>query len=106
VRPGKADLKVRSRLKAQFARDSKGNLHMVTSRKPHGSPEWNPLIEVGDQIRTVTGRIQEVECSAGKLTGFVIGDGSGAVRVSMPDPSHVLIEGGKAEFYCGAEDGR
>jgi hypothetical protein len=26
--------------------------------------------------------------------------------VSLPDPSHVLIEGGKPEFYCGAEDGR
>jgi hypothetical protein len=24
----------------------------------------------------------------------------------MPDPSHVLIEGGDPEFYCGAEDGR
>jgi hypothetical protein len=28
------------------------------------------------------------------------------LRVSLPDPSHVLIEGGNPEFYCGAEDGR
>ncbi len=93
-------------LTVQFARDSQGNLHMVTSRKPHGSTDWNPFIEVGDQIRTVTGRIRKVDCTAGKLTGFEIGDRSGTVRVSVPDPSHVLIESGKPEFTCGAEDGR
>jgi hypothetical protein len=90
----------------QFARDSKGNLQMVTSRKPHGTTGWNPFIEVGDQIRTVTGSIRSVECTAGAITGFEIGRTSATVRVSLPDPSHVLIEGGKPEFYCGAEDGR
>ena len=79
---------------------------MVTTRKPHGSTGWNPFIELGDQIRTVTGRIRMVECTAGAITGFEIGDILGTVRVSLPDPSHVLIEGGKPEFYCGAEDGR
>jgi hypothetical protein len=90
----------------QFARDSQGNLHMVTSRKPHGATSWNPFIELGDQIRTVTGRIRRVECRAGAITAFEVGDSSGVVRVSLPDPSHILIEGGKPEFYCGAEDGR
>ncbi|MFL6350224.1 MAG: hypothetical protein ACJ74Z_00010 [Bryobacteraceae bacterium] len=90
----------------QFARDSHGNLHVVTTRKPHGAAGWNPFIELGDQIRTATGRIRKVECRAGAITGFEIADTSGAVRVSLPDPSHVLIEGGKPEFYCGADDGR
>jgi len=90
----------------QFARDSRGNLQMVTTRKPHGATGWNPFIELGDQIRTVTGRIRTVECTAGAITGFEIDDTSAKVRVSLPDPSHVLIEGGKPEFYCGAEDGR
>jgi hypothetical protein len=90
----------------QFARDSQGNLQMVTSRKPHGVTGWNPFIEFGDQIRTVTGQIRKVECHAGAITAFEISDTSGIVRVSLPDPSHVLIEGGKPEFYCGAEDGR
>ncbi|HEX7359961.1 MAG TPA: hypothetical protein VF283_05690 [Bryobacteraceae bacterium] len=93
-------------LTVQFARDNQGNVHMVTSRKPHGSTDWNPFIEIGDRIRTVTGRISKVDCTAGKLTGFEIGDRSGTVQVSVPDPSHVLIEGGKPEFTCGAEDGR
>src|SRR3954447_5525720 len=66
----------------------------------------NPFIELGDQIRTVTGRIRQVECTAGAITGFEVGDTTATVRVSLPDPSHVLIEGGQPEFYCGAEDGR
>ncbi|MBV9612201.1 MAG: hypothetical protein JO091_07000, partial [Acidobacteriaceae bacterium] len=90
----------------QFARDRQGNLQMVTSRKPHGATGWNPFIELGDQIQTVAGRIRRVECTAGAVTGFEIGNPRGTVRVSLPDPSHVLIEGGKPEFYCGTEDGR
>jgi hypothetical protein len=90
----------------QFARDRQGNLQMVTSRKPHGATGWNPFIEFGDQIRTVTGNIRNVECTAGAITGFEIGDTSATVRLLLPDPSHVLIEGGKPEFYCGAEDRR
>jgi tetratricopeptide (TPR) repeat protein len=90
----------------QFVRDSQGNPQMVTTRKPHGATDWNAFIELGDQIRTVTGQIRKVECTAGAITGFEIGDTSATVRVSLPDPSRVLIEGGKPEFYCGAEDGR
>ncbi len=90
----------------QFVRDRQGNPQMVTTRKPHGATGWNAFIELGDQIRTVTGRIRNVECSAGAISGFEIGDRTATVRVSLPDPSRVLIEGGKPEFYCGAEDGR
>ncbi len=100
------ELDTRTDVTVQFARDSQGTLQMVTSRKPHGATGWNPFIEVGDQIRTVTGRIRKVECNAGAIKGFEIGDISPGVRVLLPDPSHVLMEGGKPEFYCEAEDGR
>lgn len=104
---GLLELDTETDMTVQFARDRQGNLQMVTSRKPHGATGWNPFIEFGDEIRTVTGRIRKVECTAGAITGFEIGDDTSAtVRVSLPDPSHVLIEGGKPEFYCGAEDGR
>lgn len=90
----------------QAVRDSQGNLHMVTTRKPHGAKGWNAFVEVGDQIRTVTGRIHRVECSAGAVKAFEIGDSAKSIRVSLPDPSRVLIDGGKPEFYCEEEDGR
>lgn len=91
----------------QFVRDNQGNLRMITARKPHGATGWNPFIEVGDEIRTAAGRIRRVECTSGAVTGFEIsGDATATLRVSLPDPSHVLIDGGKPEFYCGAEDGR
>jgi hypothetical protein len=99
------ELDTETDMTVQFARDSGGNLRMVTSRKPHGATDWNPFIEFGDEIRTVTGRIRKVECTLGAITGFEIG-GTTTLHVSLPDPSHVLIEGGKPELYCGAEDGR
>jgi tetratricopeptide (TPR) repeat protein len=100
------ELDTETDITVQFARDRRGNLQMFTARKPHGATGWNPFIEPGDQIRTVTGRIRTVECIAGAITGFEISNTLATVRVSLPDPSHVLIEGDKPEFYCGAEDGR
>lgn len=93
-------------LTVQVARDGNGDLQMITTRKPHGDSDWNPFIEPDDRIRSVAGRIQQVECVDGKISGFRITDGSAAFEVSVPDPSRVLIAGGKAEFVCGAEDGR
>ncbi len=93
-------------LTVQFARDANGNAQVVTARKPHGSNDWNPFIEPSDRIRSLTGRIRAVECVAGQITGFRIEGTSAAVRVALPDPSHVLISGGTAEFVCGSEDGR
>jgi hypothetical protein len=65
----------------------KGICRSSRPRKPHGATGWNPFIELGDQIRTVTGQIPKVECTAGAITGFEIGDTSAAVQVSLPDPS-------------------
>ena len=83
------ELDTQTDMTVQFVRDSQGNPHMVTSRKPHGATGWNPFIELGDQIRTVTGRIRKVECTSGAVTGFEVGDTTATVRVSLPDPSHV-----------------
>ncbi len=93
-------------LTVQFSRDGNGNLQLITARKPHGSGDWNPFIEPGDHIQYVEGQIRKVECSAGKITGFRVESASGAIEVSLPDPTHVLIRGGTPEFVCGAEDGR
>ncbi len=52
------------------------------------------------------GEFRKVECSGGKISGFQIASASDSVEVALPDPSHVLIQGGDPEFVCGAEDGR
>jgi tetratricopeptide (TPR) repeat protein len=93
-------------LTVQFARDAQGHLQVVTARKPHGSDDWNPFIEPGDDIRRVEGRIRKVECKSGKISGFRIETASGTVQVILLDPTHVLIQGGSPEFVCGAQDGR
>jgi tetratricopeptide (TPR) repeat protein len=93
-------------LTVRFSRDPKGNLQMVTARKPHGSDDWNPFVEPSDRIINLLGRIRRVECVAGKITAFRVESASGAVQVALPDPSHVLIRGGTPEFVCDAEDGR
>ncbi|MBV8570680.1 MAG: hypothetical protein JO319_08705 [Acidobacteriaceae bacterium] len=93
-------------LTVQLSRDSKGNFRMVTARKTHGSDDWNPFIEPTDKIRSFTGRIETVECSSGKITGFRIASTSASIEVALPDPAHVLIAGGSPEFVCGGADGR
>lgn len=100
------ELDTQTDMTVQFARDRDGRLQMVTSRKPHGATRWNPFIELGDSIQTASGPIHKVECKGGAVTGFEIDSAVGLVRVALTDPTHVLIEGGKAEFYCGASDGR
>jgi tetratricopeptide (TPR) repeat protein len=93
-------------LTVQLSRDAKGNLQMVTARKPHGSNDWNPFVEPSDNVVSLEGQIRRVECSAGTVTGFRVENRSTAVKVLLPDPTHVLIRGGTPEFVCGAEDGR
>jgi tetratricopeptide (TPR) repeat protein len=93
-------------LTVQMSRDANGNLQMVTARKPHGSNDWNPFIELGDQMRHLDGQIRKVECQSGRITGFRVEGASAAVQVLLPDPSHVLIQGGTPEFVCDAYDGR
>lgn len=93
-------------LTVQLSRDANGNLQMITTRKPHGSTDWNPFVEPGDRIHHLEGQIQKVECVAGKITGFRVGNNGEAVEVTLADPSRVLISGGSAQFVCGAEDGR
>jgi tetratricopeptide (TPR) repeat protein len=93
-------------LTVQVTHDVNGNLQMITTRKPHGTDDWNPFIEPGDDIRGIEGRIGKVECVSGKITGFTVVNASRAVEVRVDDPARVLITGGTAEFVCGTEDGR
>jgi tetratricopeptide (TPR) repeat protein len=96
----------RTDLTVQFARDRDGKLQLVTTRVPHGTTEFNPFIEAGDQIRTAAAKLREVQCSGGKLTGFLVDSGAGTLTLLVPDPMHVLMRNGPSEFYCGPQDAR
>jgi tetratricopeptide (TPR) repeat protein len=88
-------------LTVQFATDAEGHSHMVTTRVPHGTTEWNPFIEPSDEIRHVTGKLGEVSCVAGTLSGFVLRTSDGQLLVEVPDPMHVLMRNSPEEFFCG-----
>jgi tetratricopeptide (TPR) repeat protein len=93
-------------LTVQFARDRDGKLQLVTTRVPHGTTEFNPFVEAGDQIRTAAAKLREVQCSGGKLTGFLVDSAAGTLTLLVPDPMHVLMRNGPSEFYCGPQDAR
>jgi hypothetical protein len=88
-------------LKAQFFRDSQGRLQVTTTRVEHGATGWNPFVEPTDQMRRKNGQLSDVLCTAGKLTGFRVLTTGGSLILDVPDPSHVLIENGPNEYYCG-----
>jgi tetratricopeptide (TPR) repeat protein len=88
-------------LTVQLETDSQGQTHMVTTRVPHGTKDWNPFIQPSDRIVRATGELSEVLCAAGVLTGFKLKTASGPVTVAVPDPTHVLMKNSPSEFYCG-----
>ena len=74
---------------------------MVTTRVQHGVTDWNPFIEPSDRMQHENGKLAEVLCAAGKLTGFVLHTADGQVILEVPDPLHVLMRNSPNEFYCG-----
>lgn len=90
-------------LTVQFAEDANGQERLITTRIPHGASGFNPFIDPKDHVRRVEGTLREVQCGGGQLTGFVIGTPDGLLTVAVPDPLHVLVRNGPAEFTCGPQ---
>ena len=93
----KTDLAVR------FARDADGKMQLVTTRVPHGTTDFNPFVEPGDRLQVITGTLREVQCSGGRLTGFLVESQGGLLTLAVPDPLHVLVRKGPSEFHCGPQ---
>jgi len=85
----------------QFTRDANGQLRLVNTRKPHGSPDWNPFIEPGDHVRRAEGKLRTIECGA--QTVFSVESAAGLLRLAIPDPQHVQMRNAPAEFTCGPQ---
>ncbi len=88
----------------QFVKDADGRSRLAETRVPHGTTEWNPFIEPTDQMQKAAGQLREVLCAGGKLTGFLVGTADGRrLTLVVPDPQHVLMRNGPAEFSCGPQ---
>jgi tetratricopeptide (TPR) repeat protein len=90
-------------LAVQFARDSDGRTHMVTTRVPHETKDFNPFVEAGDDVRKVNGTLREIDCS-GKFTRFVVETAGARLKLAIEDPSRVLMRNAPAEFVCGRQE--
>ena len=86
----------------QYTRDANGNQHLVTTRVPHGTTDWNPFIEPDDQIRRVDGRLLEIDCS-GRSPRIRVETPAGRLTVDIPDPKRVLMRNAPPEFTCGPQ---
>lgn len=85
----------------QFTRDANGQMRLVNTRAPHGSPDWNPFIEPGDEVRHAEGKLRAIDC--GTETVFAVETDAGMVRLSIPDPKHVQMRNAPSEYTCGPQ---
>jgi len=85
----------------QFTRDASGQLRLVNTRTPHGSADWNPFIEPGDQVRRAEGKLRAIDCGA--ETVFAVETAAGLLRLRIPDPGQVQMRNAPAEYICGPQ---
>ncbi|HTS49593.1 MAG TPA: hypothetical protein VMH05_16690 [Bryobacteraceae bacterium] len=87
----------------QIAPGENGQTQMVTARVPHHSAEdWNPFVEVGDDVRTVRGILREVDCDV--VTEIRVDSGGALLTLAIPDPSRVQMRNAPEEFVCGPQE--
>lgn len=87
--------------RVQFARDASGQLQLVTTRVPHGQSDWNPFIELGDEIYRVQGTLRGIECGA--VTSIQVQDGGKLLKLVIPDLQHVQMRHAPPDFVCGPQ---
>ncbi|HEX6894575.1 MAG TPA: hypothetical protein VF146_04835 [Bryobacteraceae bacterium] len=88
----------------QFSRDSSGRAQMVTTRVPHESAgDWNPFVESGDDLRSVSGLLREIDCGA-DATRIEVEAGGRRLVLVISDPSRVRMRNAPEEFVCGHQD--
>lgn len=88
-------------LSVAFTRDENGQQHMVTTRIPHNTTDWNPFIELGDDIRRVQGTLRRVDC--GDEMRIVVETTTERLTLAIPDPSRVQMINAPPDFVCGPQ---
>ncbi len=90
-------------LAVQLTRDANGNARMVTTRKPHGTDDWNPFIEAGDNVQRVEGALRIIDCS-GEATRILVESKGRTLTLAILDPKRVQMRNAPLEFVCGAQE--
>jgi len=102
ARAARLDYAAQTHLAVQFRSDASGKQELVTTRAPNDAAEWNPFVEPGDDMRRVSGALQEVDCGAGGIQ-IVLQSGGARLRLAIPNPGRVRMVRGPAELTCGAQ---
>ena len=90
-------------LVVQFTRDARGQQQVATTRISRKKTDWNPFVEPEDRVRKLMGTLQEVECTSSAIR-LVLTTNEGVLRLAIPDPTRVQIQGGPTQFECGRQN--
>jgi hypothetical protein len=93
----------RTEVRMRVSIDAIGRREMVTTRVPRGTADWNPFVQPGDAMRSTEGKLSEVVCDDGRLSGIVIRGRDGVMRLAISDPDLVLVLNGPSQFMCGVQ---
>jgi tetratricopeptide (TPR) repeat protein len=94
----------RTEVAVQLDRDSNGRPRMVTTRIPRRTPDWNPFVQPGDDVRRAEGLLREIDCSTG-VTRILLDTAGGPLALAIADPTRVQMRNAPPEFTCGAQTG-
>ena len=87
-----------------FERDAEGRAQAITTRVPHQTAaDWNPFVEAGDDIRSVSGRLRDIDCGTGPTRVRVESAGS-VITLAIADPARVRMRNAPDEFVCGPQE--
>ena len=92
----------RTDVAVQFTRDADGKQHLVATRIPHGTTDWNPFIEPADTIRRVEGTLRTIDCDGAQLR-LHVSSGGKLLTIAISDPQRVQVRNSPAEFTCGTQ---
>jgi hypothetical protein len=103
IRPGSSGGKLsikgcKTQVAVQFTRDAR----LITTRVPQGAADWNPFIELSDNIRRADGTLRAIDCHGGPLR-LQVANGEKPLTIVIADPQRVQMRNGPTEFTCGTQ---
>lgn len=94
----------RTEVAVQLDREANGLPHMVTTRIPRRTADWNPFVQPGDDVRRVEGVLREIDCRT-PVTRILVETPGGPLALEIADPTRVQMRNSPPEFTCGVQSG-